>query len=280
MGSGSDYTPFIEHLGISSINLGFGGEDEDSGIYHSTYDSFDHYIRFGDPKFEYGAALARTAGRLVLRTADADVIPVRFGDLGETVARYLSEIEKLADTERERSKEVSRLITSGAFKLAADPLETYLPPPVPAQVPAIDFSPLEQAVAHLRKSASAYDDAFSRLSMGNFNLPTSEITQLNAVLQGFEQSLTSKRGLPGRDWYQHMLYAPGLYTGYGSKTMPAVREAIEQGHWSDAADYIKVVAASLNLAATRIDQATALLASVRKAPPQAPSSKVPPPADS
>ncbi|HEY5078947.1 MAG TPA: M28 family peptidase, partial [Opitutaceae bacterium] len=114
LGGGSDYTPFLQHLGISTLNLGFGGEDVEAGIYHSTFDSFDHFIRFGDPKFEYGVALAQTAGRLTLRAADADVLPMRFSDLGDTVWRYVTDIEKLADSEREESSDLKRLADSGA----------------------------------------------------------------------------------------------------------------------------------------------------------------------
>ncbi len=255
LGSGSDYTPFLQHLGISSINLGFGGEDTEGGIYHSTYDSFDHFVRFGDPKFVYEVALAQTAGRLVLRAADADVVPMRFAELAGTAARYVDEVEKLCDTERESARKLQRLIDDGAFRLAADPENPVAAPASPDDVPQFDFSVLDTAAARLRKSAEAYDTSFAEATASDFRLPAGEIKQLNTLLQGVEQSLCNRVGLPGRDWYEHMLYAPGLYTGYGAKTLPAVRESIEQHHWSSAIDYIPVVAGVLNAAATRLDQA-------------------------
>jgi len=258
LGSGSDYTPFLQHLGIAAINLGYAGEDAEGGIYHSTYDSFDHFIRFGDPKFEYEVALAETAGRLALREADADVLPMRFGDLADTVARYLSEIEKLTDTEREESKARDKLLDSGAYKLAGDPTVTYLPPPSLGEVPRLDFGPLRSAVARLKRAARAYDEAMKGSSDSDFDLSAEKLRSLNALLQGVEQTLLSKRGLPGREWYQHMLYAPGVYQGYGAKTIPAVRESVELRHWSDATDYINVVADSLDAASERIDKAAAI----------------------
>ncbi len=255
LGSGSDYTPFLQHLGISSIDLGYSGEDTEAGIYHSTYDSFDHFIRFGDPKFAYGVALAQTAGRIVLRTADADVLPMRFADLAEATARYAGEVGRLVDSERDEATKVKGLVDHGAYKLAADPQETYLPPTVPDPVPRLDFTAITEAVAGLRKSAKAYDTAFERLAGGDFLLPSGEIMQLNALLQGVEQTFLSKNGLPGRPWYQHMLYAPGLYTGYGAKTLPALREAVELRHWADATAYIPIVADALNAASKRLDDA-------------------------
>jgi N-acetylated-alpha-linked acidic dipeptidase len=259
LGSGSDYTPFLQHAGISSIDLAYSGEDAESGIYHSTYDSFDHFTRFGDPKFAYGVALAQTAGRVVLRTADAEILPMRFADLAETVMRYVGEVQKLADSEREEARKLKGLLDAGAFRLAGDPQVTYMAPTAPGDVPRLDFRALVDASVRLRRSALAYDVAFERCAATDFLLPSGEISELNALLQGVEQALTSKAGLPGRDWYQHMLYAPGLYTGYGVKTLPAVRESIELQHWSDATSYIPIVAASLNAASARLDEAATKL---------------------
>ena len=255
LGSGSDYTPFLQHLGISAVNLGFSGEDVDGSIYHSTYDSFDHFIRFGDPKFAYGVALAQTAGHLVLRAADADVLPMKFGDLGDAVARYVADVEKLTDRERGESGRTRRLIDEGAFRLAGDPDQTRAAPQAPADVPRIDFRTLREAAAHLRRSAMAYDIALSQASEGDFRLPPAELKTLNGLLQGVEQTLLSGRGLPGREWYQHMLYAPGRYTGYAAKTLPAIRESIELHEWLIAQDYIPVVAGSLDAAAGRLEEA-------------------------
>ena len=259
LGSGSDYTPFLQHLGISAINLGFNGEDVDGSIYHSTYDSFDHFIRFGDPKFAYGVALAQPAGHLVLRAADADILPMRVGELGDAVARYVSDVEKLTDRERDESARTRRLIDEGAFRLASDPDQPRAAPQAPVDVPRIEFRELREAAARLRRSAMSYDSALASASEGDFLLPPAELKALNGLLQGVEQTLLSRRGLPGREWYQHMLYAPGRYTGYSGKTLPAVREAIELHEWLVAQDYIPVVAGALNAAAGRLDEATAQL---------------------
>ncbi len=280
LGSGSDYTPFLQHVGISSINLGFRGEDQDGGIYHSTYDSFDHFVRFGDPKFDYEVALAQTAGRLVLRTADADILPMRFGELADAVSRYVSEVEKLAEKEREDTAALRRLIEAGAFRLATDPEQPLAAPESPGDVPKLDFRRLKDAAVHLGRSAKVYDNAFDRASGGDFRLPSEELAELNGLLQGVEQALSSRRGLPNRDWYQHMLYAPGLYTGYAAKTLPAIREAIELRRWPDAVAYIQVVAGALNATAARLDSATSQL-TPRLAPgPSVGAPTLPPPPDS
>jgi N-acetylated-alpha-linked acidic dipeptidase len=283
LGSGSDYTPFLQHLGVASLNVGYGGEDVEASIYHSTYDSFDHFLRFGDPKFVYCVALAQTAGRLVLRTAGADVLPMRFSDLADTVARYVAEIERLTDTERDETVRLNSLIEDGVFKLAADPQESYLPPSIPADVPMMSFEQLDRAVNRLKKSAKFYDDAFARASASDLKYSSADLARLNGILQGLEHELTSERGLPARAWYKHMLYAPGLYTGYAAKTIPAVREAIELRHWPEATDYITVVASSLNDAASRMDEATEALTPRFKAaaPGKAPGGTPPaPPVDS
>lgn len=278
LGSGSDYTPFLQHLGISAINLGFNGEDVDGSIYHSTYDSFDHFVRFGDPKFAYGVALAQTAGHLVLRAADADILPMRFGDLGDALARYVADIEKLTDRQRDEAGRTRRLIDEGAFRLAGDPDQPRAAPQAPADVPRIEFRALREAAARLRRSAMAYDSAFARASEGDFRLPPAELKELNGLLQGVEQTLLSGRGLPGREWYQHMIYAPGRYTGYAAKTLPAVREAIELHEWLVLQDYIPVVAGTLDAAAGRLDEAaTRLTPRLGRAPAPAGPSGPPPP---
>ncbi len=279
LGSGSDYTPFLQHLGIASVNLGFGGEDSDAGIYHSTYDSFDHFVRFGDPKFDYEVALARTAGRLVLRTADADVLPMRFGALARAVEGYAGDIAKLADDEREDARRVQRLIDQGAYRLAADPQERYDPPKAPGEVPQIDFTSLKAAAARLTKSATAYDEAFDRATGNDFRLPPAEVARLNELLQGMEQALCAAKGLPGRDWYRHMLYAPGRLTGYGAKTIPSLREAVEDRSWTTVAEYMPVVTGVLGDAAARLDQAATQLTPRLGVGQAMPSVTPPPPPD-
>lgn len=257
LGSGSDYTPFVQHLGLASINLGFSGEGSSAGVYHSAYDTFEHYDRFGDPGFHYGVALAQTTGRLVLRSANADVDPLRFGNLADTVADEVEELKKLTTTMRERSIAIDKLLDNRDYALAADPTLVSAPPEREDVVPEIDFKALEAATYRLKASAKAYDDAAATVGA----LQPDRRNQVNALLQGVEQSLTDTRGLPGRPWYRHLIYAPGLLTGYGAKTLPGVREAIESRRWSEADAFVGRTATVLEAAADRLDKATALLKS-------------------
>jgi len=201
------------------------------------------------------------------------------GDLADTAAGYVSEVEKLVDTEREHARALGELIGSGAYKLAADPEAAIGAPEAPGAVPTVDFGPLERSTARLRRSAKAYDDAFARAALGDFAIPSGDLMQLNSMLQGIEQELTSARGLPGREWYRHMLYAPGLYTGYAAKTLPGVREAVELHRWADASDYVAVAATCFEALAARIDQAAALLSARAKAPARGGAVTPPPPQD-
>jgi N-acetylated-alpha-linked acidic dipeptidase len=255
MGSGSDYTPFVQHLGVASVNIEYGGEGEQSGVYHSQYDTYEHFSRFGDPGMRYGVALAETAGRIVLRAANADVAPLQFGDLAANVAQNLDEVHKLIDTLRERSATTDRLLGENAFALAADPTKPSAPPPRDDAVPGLDFAPLDGAVGRLKASAAAYDAALATASA----LSPETRARLEGVLMSVEHSLTDPRGLPGRPWYQHLIYAPGLLTGYGAKTLPGVREAIEGRRWAEAQDFIGRTAAALDAATARIDAATAIV---------------------
>jgi N-acetylated-alpha-linked acidic dipeptidase len=253
LGSGSDYTPFVQHLGVASINLGYNGEGQSGGVYHSAYDTFDHYERFGDPGFVYGVLLAKTTGRLVLRAADADLLPLRFTPLAATVAIEVDELKKLLTTERENAVIVNRLLAQKAFALAADPTLPSGPPDRVDTVPALDFTPLETALTRLKASAAAYDAA-AATSAG-----TGGAAKADLILQSVEQALTDSRGLPGRPWYRHLIYAPGMLTGYGAKTLPGVREAIEGRRWAEATDYIARTAAALNAASAKLDEATGVL---------------------
>jgi N-acetylated-alpha-linked acidic dipeptidase len=160
LGSGSDYTPFLQHLGVSTLNLGFGGEDS-GGSYHSIYDSFDHYTRFGDPGFDYGVALAQVVGRVVLRFAEADHLPLNFTNYADTVARYVREVSKLADDTREEIAEKNRRITEGTFAAVSDPTQTYVMPKAESPAPAIDFAPLQSALARLQASSQKYHAALA-----------------------------------------------------------------------------------------------------------------------
>ncbi|HTY57727.1 MAG TPA: transferrin receptor-like dimerization domain-containing protein [Bacteroidota bacterium] len=258
LGSGSDYTPFLQHLGIASMNIGYGGEDG-GGSYHSAYDSFDYYVRFGDPGFVYGVTQAETAGRIVLRLADADVLPLDFADFTETIGRYAGEVMKLADAMRDDTDELNLKLREKSFDLASDPTEVWVAPKAEDPVPYLDFSPLQNALAALRRSSTRFADAMKSRNPWGKPLPEETARSLDMVFMDFERTLTVKGGLPGRPWYVHSIYAPGRYTGYGVKTLPGIREAIETRKWREAGEQIGVVAGVLERASAVIDRGTSLL---------------------
>lgn len=258
LGSGSDYTPFLQHLGIASMHLGYGGEDG-GGSYHSIYDSFDHYTRFGDTDFAYGLALAQTAGRAVIRLAGSDVLPFEFMNFSETVANYTKEVIKLTEDMREETEELNRRLKDNTFDAVADPKEIFVAPKAKEAVPFLNFSPLQNAVAKVRQSARNYDREMNDLMTNGKAIAAEKRKTLNAILQKSERALTSSAGLPRRPWFVHQIYAPGFYTGYGVKTLPAVREAIEQRDWPEANAQIAVVAQTLERFANEIERATAII---------------------
>ncbi len=258
MGSGSDYTPFLQHLGIASLNLGFGGEGE-GGVYHSAYDSYDHYIRFGDPTFEYGIALAKTAGRAVLRLADDDILPFNFDDFAGRVSTYLNEIEKLTNNMREETNQLNLELKDSLFTEVADPTKTYIPPKREDPVPYLNFAPLENAVNTLKKSADEYQKAKNEFMKRGKEFTKDQEKSIDQLIYQSERFLTNKEGLTGRPWYEHEIYAPGFYTGYGVKTLPAVREAVESRKWEEANKQSVVVANTLDNYSKEIDKATEML---------------------
>jgi N-acetylated-alpha-linked acidic dipeptidase len=225
LGSGSDYTPFIQHLGIASLNTGFGGESG-GGIYHSVYDSFYWYTKFSDGTFEYGRGLSQVNGTIVMRMANADVLPFEFTNLAETVSRYADELEKLA-------------------------ARSNTPKP-------INFGSLKSALSSLGESARRYETALQKASASGF-ASIKQLKALNELLFQSERRLTNEQGLPRRPWFKHQLYAPGFYTGYGVKTIPGVREAIEQKQWNDVEPQMKNVNAALQALASQLDSATRML---------------------
>jgi len=256
LGSGSDFSAYLQHLGLPALDLGYGGEDTSGGVYHSLYDSFHHMTTFDDPGLKYGAALSKTAGRLVLRIADADTPPMRFGDFAETVAAYLAEVSQLADQRRDGDRKRAALVKDGAFRLASDPLKPVGVPAPEAETPHIELAALADAVDHLRKAATAFDSAFADKGA---KLDPASRAKLNGLLRDIDQLLLDERGLPGRPWYQNLIYAPGRLTGYGAKTLPGVREAIEDRRFDDANLYAARTAKVVNGYATRLDQARAVV---------------------
>ena len=250
LGSGSDYTPFLQHLGIASLNIGFGGEDG-GGSYHSIYDSFDHYTKYGDPGFAYGIALAKVCGHATLRLAGAEVLPFEFSNFADTVSRYASEVATLTDNMREETRTTNQAITSGMLKAVQDPTETFIVPATRPPVPFLNFAPLQNSVARLNESVKKYQEAAKGKQVSD--------PALDQALYKTERALTRTHGLPRRDWFRHQIYAPGFYTGYGVKTLPGIREAIEQRDWKEAQEQIGVVSAVLDGLSAEVDQATRLI---------------------
>jgi len=234
MGSGSDYSSFIQHLGIPSLNLGFGGEDE-GGEYHSIYDSYDLYVKFKDPDFQYGITLAETAGHAVLRMAQADELPFDYTHLTKTVDSYMQDLVKLMETMRQSTEMENQLIKSGDYAVAEDPTKPFVVPDPKPKVPFLDFSPLQNALKKMGTSVDSLNVVYQN------NLKSGKVSiEFNQALYRAEQQLLSEKGLPRRSWYKHTLYAPGYYTGYGVKTMPGIREAIEQRNWKEVQEQIEV----------------------------------------
>ena len=231
LGSGSDYSPFFQHLGIAAFNLGFGGESS-GGEYHTMYDSYDHYKRFKDPDFAYGAALAKVAGRITLRLANADVLPFEFTRMAETLREYGKEVMDLAESTRKETARRNRLIRDNAYALAADPTEPYTAPEERETVPYLNFAPLQNGLDRIGDLAADYSTAKA------VELPEADRERLNQLFIDLERQLTREEGLPRRPWFVHHVYAPGFYTGYGVKTLPGVREAIEQRNFSEAQEQI------------------------------------------
>ncbi|HEV7645735.1 MAG TPA: M28 family metallopeptidase [Pyrinomonadaceae bacterium] len=252
LGSGSDYTPFLQHVGIASLNIGFGGEDG-GGSYHSIYDTFEHYTRFGDPDFAYGIALAKVCGHAVLRLADADVLPFEFTNFADTLSQYVTEVTRLTDNMRDDTKSMNQMIANGMLQAAQDPKKTFVVPKQKENVPYLNFAPLQNAVAKLHESARNYQKA----SNGK-QLSAAAQKTLDELLFKAERVLLRNEGLPRRDWFKHQIYAPGFYTGYGVKTLPGVREAIEQRNWKEAAEQISIVSGIIENFAAEIDKAARL----------------------
>jgi N-acetylated-alpha-linked acidic dipeptidase len=252
LGSGSDYTAFLDHLGIASLNLGYGGEAQ-GGIYHSIYDDFYWYTHFDDPDFVYGRALAQTAGTVVMRLADADVLPTEFSDLADTVRRYVRELETLLKSSQDDAKERDKEFQEGMFAAVSDPKNPTYPPKQEPIPPFLNFAPLSNGVEALNQAAERYQRAVNAAQQNDWGQVA--IPDLNRLLIESERKLTLDEGLPKRPWFKHQLYAPGFYTGYGVKTIPAVREAIEQKQWQEAEAAIARVGRVLQEEATTINRA-------------------------
>lgn len=258
LGSGSDYTPFLQHLGVASLSVGYEGEG-DYGQYHSIYDSIDHYTKFMDPDFQYGIALARTAGRLVLRLANAELLPFDPSGTATSVSQYVVEVAKLADDMRTATEERTRLLDDKTYAAVDDPLDRLVPPKRLSPVPHLNFAPLRNAAQRLQQSAVAYQRALAGVMTRGEMPDAATRMRVNAILMKLEGALTRSEGLPLRPWFRHHVYAPGFYTGYGVKTLPAVREAIEQRQWDGVTPAVERTAQVIDAFAAEVDRATAAL---------------------
>ncbi|HEX4470020.1 MAG TPA: transferrin receptor-like dimerization domain-containing protein, partial [Gemmatimonadaceae bacterium] len=260
LGSGSDFTPFLQHLGVPTLNIGYGGEDE-SGIYHSIYDDFYFYTHFLDTDFAYGRTLAQTGGTAIIRLADADILPFQYGNLVDTVRTYHEELQLLVKKKREDIAERNREIADGVFAAINDPRHPQIAPKVEPMPPAIELTPISRAIEVMAREAALFDEA--RAAAMKKKLPPAAMTAIDVKIAKSEQQLLDAAGLLHRDWFKHLLYAPGFYTGYGVKTMPGVREAIEQGQYDSVPGEIARVAKALEREAAWLDSMTKDLHSLK-----------------
>ena len=258
LGSGTDFTGFLDHLGIATLDLGYGGEDE-QGIYHSIYDDFYWYMHFSDREFVFGRALSQTAGTAVLRMADAEVLPYDFVDLADTVQTYTKELEKLLADKQEEIREQNLELDEGVFKATLDPRRPTIAAEREEVPPHLNFAPMQNAVDSLTRSAEHYRKAMSQKQSAITESQADALRALNAKLIESERKLTNEEGLPRRAWYKHLLYAPGVYTGYGVKTVPGVREGIEQKKYAEAELEIARVAKALEEESALIESAAGLV---------------------
>ena len=268
LGDGSDYAPFLDHAGVAALNIGFGGE-ADGGIYHSIYDDFYWYTHFGDPEFVYERALSLVGGTMVMRMADADLLPFDPSGSADTVKRYVNELKTELKEKQDKVKERNREIEEGVYTAMADPQKKYVPPPKEQVPPYLNFAPLENGIEAYLRAAKRYKAAVSKLADSNPTVWESpELKTLNQQLILTERTFMTTEGLKERPWFKHQIYAPGAYTGYGVKTIPAVREMMEEDKWQDADQGAVVAGGVLIKEASLVDSIAAELEQVvGQAPP-------------
>ena len=261
LGTGSDYTAFYGHLGIASLNVGYGGEDQ-GGIYHSIYDDFYWFTHFSDTDFVYGRALAQTVGTMVLRFADADVLPYDFTDFADTIHKYSDELKTMLKNRQDEIRDRNQALDDGAYNAASDPRRPIVAPPREEVPPFINFAPLDNAEAAINLSAERYSKAIKAFTKSGTAPSQQTLQVLNVQLLQAERKLTNPDGLLRRPWYKHLIYAPGYYTGYAAKTLPGIREAIEEKRYPEAEKEITRVARVLQDYAAAIDHAATELEKV------------------
>ena len=258
LGSGSDFTVFEDHLGIASMDFSYCCES-DYGVYHSAYDSFEHFTRFVDPKFEYETTQFQTGGRVVLRLANADVLPFEFAGFADRVGTMVEEIAGLADQVRQDTARHNEWVAEDLYRIIADTRHPFVPPQPLKPVPFLSFAPLENAVHRLKTAGQRYETALARFSNQAKPLPPDAADRLGRALIDTERALLQPAGLPGRSWYRNLLYAPGVYTGYGVKTLPGVREAVEQRSFDTVDAQIRAAAEALARCAEQVEAVAGIL---------------------
>ncbi len=265
LGDGSDYASFLDHAGISALNIGYGGEN-DANAYHSVYDDFYWYTHFIDTDLSYGRVLAQTGGTTVMRLADADVIPYEYTGLAETIAKYVTELEKQLKEQQEEMAERNLELKEGVFSAIADPHKTSVPPPHETTPPYMNFAPLKNGVESIKRSAERYEAAVAKAQGVNAAALSPEaLNSLNIDLLRIQRTFLTERGLPERPWFKHQVYAPGAYTGYGAKPIAAVREYMDEKKWAEAEAQVPAVAKVLEEVAAAINKAAADLEAQIKA---------------
>jgi N-acetylated-alpha-linked acidic dipeptidase len=254
LGDGSDYTAFQDFAGISTLDFGFGGED-DGDQYHSIYDDFYWYTHFDDTDFSYGRALAQTAGTAMIRMADADLLPYDYAAQSEAIAKYESELEKLLKDKQDEFTERNLELQEGVFTAIADPHKTSVPPPVETVPPFMNFAPMKNSLELLKKSADRYSKVLTQFKENGAAVPQQSLATVNADLLAISRLFLNEKGLPERPWFKNQIYAPGAYTGYGAKPIAAVREYMDEKKWQQADAQIPMVAQVIGNAAAGISKA-------------------------
>ena len=253
LGDGSDYTAFLDYAGVAALNMGFGGESG-GGVYHSIYDDFYWYSHFGDTKFVYERALAQMAGSTVMRLADADLLPFDPAGSADTIKRYVAELKKELKQKQDEVRERNREIEEGVFTATSDPEKQYVPPQKQPVPPYLNFAPLENGSEAYSHAAQRYRQAIAKLNdNGGTAWQSTALQDINARLLQMERTFTLPQGLKQRPWFKHQIYAPGTYTGYGAKSIPAVREPLEDGQWQDAEQGAAMVGQLLMNQASLVD---------------------------
>ncbi len=267
LGDGSDYTAFLDHVGVPAADIRFSGESS-GGVYHSIYDDFYWFTHFGDPTFQYGRTESQMVGTAVLRLADAELLPFDFAGFADTVKMYLSNAQKFLKKQQDDIHERNRELEEGVFTASSDPQKPLLPPPAYEAPWHFNFAPLENALDALTASADRYSKAIANAQSNGMTLTNSTLLRVNNLLIQSGPALTDPAGLPGRPWFKNQIYAPGAYTGYEAKPLPGVLEALDRKNWKEAESQIPREADALEREIKIIDEATAALQREGAAPAQ------------